>query len=270
VVPIPLDFLPLASVDVKEYSDRPYWYYESKHIAGAAITAPDPSLYGLVLTNFGCGPNSFILNVVEDITGGKPLGELEIDEHAAEAGLVTRVEAFVDTIKGFARSRKPDEVLTWDDNARRTAPTTVRSKKLLLIPRMAPHAEVLAAAMEAFGVRATVLPESTEQSLVYSNKVTRGTECLPYRVTLGDFMTFFHDNGHNGVDLMDVEGFMASAFGPCRFGKYAVEQIRLLREIGFDLSIRTTVSNNAYRDLGLGTAFERLAWRGIVAGYRCH
>jgi len=265
VVPIPLDFLPLASVDAKEYSDRPYWYYESKHIAGAAITAPDPSLYGLVLTNFGCGPNSFILNIVEDITGGKPLGELEIDEHAAEAGLVTRLEAFVDTIKGFARSRKPDEVLTWDDNARRTAPTTVRSKKLLLIPRMAPHAEVLAAAMEAFGVRATVLPESTEQSLVYSNKVTRGTECLPYRVTLGDFMTFFNDNGHNGVDLMDVEGFMASAFGPCRFGKYAVEQIRLLREIGFDFSIRTTVSNNAYRDLGLGSGFERLAWRGIVA-----
>jgi len=130
---------------------------------------------------------------------------------------------------------------------------------------MAPHAEALAAAMEAFGVRATVLPESTEQSLIYGNKVTRGTECLPYRVTLGDFMRFFYENGHNEVDLKDVEGFMASAFGPCRFGKYAVEQIRALKEIGFDFSIRTTVANNAYRDLGLGSGFERLAWRGIVA-----
>jgi len=265
VVPIPLDFLPLASVNVKEYSDRPYWFCESKHIAGAAIIASDPQLYGLVLTNFGCGPNSFILNIVEDIMGGKPLGQLEIDEHAAEAGIVTRLEAFVDTIKGFARNGKLYEVKGWDKSAYRSAPTTMKSKKALLIPRMAPGAEVLAAAMEAFGVRAVVLPESNEQSLLYSNKVTRGTECLPYRVTLGDFMRFYYENGWGDFDLKEVEGFMASAFGPCRFGKYAVEQIRILREIGFDFSIRTTVSNNAYRDLGLGSAFERLAWKGLVA-----
>ncbi|MCK4964057.1 MAG: hypothetical protein KAS54_03170, partial [Dehalococcoidia bacterium] len=263
VVPIPLDFLPLASVDTKEYSDRPYWFYEGKHIAGAALTASDPQLYGLVLTNFGCGPNSFIIKIVEDIMGGKPLGQLEIDEHAAEAGIVTRLEAFVDTISGFARSGK--ETPGWDENAYRSAPTSVNSGKSILIPNMAPHAEVLAATMQAFGVNASVLPESTEQSLLYSIKVTSGTECLPYRVTLGDFMMFLHENGHGEVDLKAVEGFMASAFGPCRFGKYAIEQVRIFRELGFDLPIRTTVSNNAYRDLGLGTAFERLAWKGIVA-----
>jgi predicted CoA-substrate-specific enzyme activase len=263
VVPIPLDFLPLSSVNIYEYSDRPYWFAEGKHIAGAAITAADPLLYGLVLTNFGCGPNSFVLNIVEDIMGSKPLGQLEIDEHAAEAGIVTRLEAFVDTINGFARTGK--ETPGWDKNAYRSAPTSINSGKTLVMPRMAPHAEILAAAMQAFGVKATVLPESTEQSLLYSNKVTRGTECLPYRVTLGDFMKFFSENGRDGVDLKTIEGFMASAFGPCRFGKYAIEQVRILRELGFDFPIRTTVSNNAYRDLGLGTAFERLAWKGIVA-----
>ncbi|MCJ7521133.1 MAG: acyl-CoA dehydratase activase-related protein, partial [Dehalococcoidia bacterium] len=35
VVPVPLDFLPLASVNVRKYSDRPYWFNESKHIAAA-------------------------------------------------------------------------------------------------------------------------------------------------------------------------------------------------------------------------------------------
>jgi len=265
VVPIPLDFLPLDSVNTKEYSDRPYWFYESKHIAGAAITAQDPLLYGLVLTNFGCGPNSFILNIVADIMGGKPLGQLEIDEHAAEAGIVTRLEAFVDTIKGFARSSKPHPLPAWDENLYRSAPTTVNTKRVLLIPRMAPHAEILSAAMQAYGVNAIVLPEQDERNLLYSNKVTSGKECLPYRVTLGDFMRFFYEGADNGVDVKDAEGFMASAFGPCRFGKYAVEQIRILREIGFDLPIRTTVSNNAYRDLNLGPKFERLAWRGIVA-----
>jgi len=264
VVPIPLDFLPLDSINVRKYSDRPYWFYESKHIAGAAITAQDPLLYGLVLTNFGCGPNSFILNIVGDIMGGKPLGQLEIDEHAAEAGIVTRLEAFVDTITGFARSSKLYHFPTQEKDIYRAAPTTVNTNRVLLIPRMCSHAELLGAAMEASGIKAVVLPEPDERNLVYSNKVTSGKECLPYRVTLGSFMRFFYE-GNDGFDPQDVEGFLASAFGPCRFGKYAVEQIRILRELGFDFPIRTTVSNNAYRDLNLGPRFERLAWKGIVA-----
>ncbi len=264
VVPIPLDYLPLASINVREYSDRPYWFYESKHIAGAAITAADPQLYGLILTNFGCGPNSFILNIVRDIMGEKPLGQLEIDEHAAEAGIVTRLEAFVDTITQHRRS-KSLVMPSRSPHTRREAPTKVNSNKLIVMPRMCNHAVALAAAMEAFGVRAVVLPEPDERNLLYSNRLTSGKECLPYRVSLGDFLRFFYEGDSYDFEPADVEGFMASAFGPCRFGKYAVEQIRILREIGFDLPIRTTVSNNAYRDLDLGTEFERLAWKGILA-----
>jgi predicted nucleotide-binding protein (sugar kinase/HSP70/actin superfamily) len=260
VVPIPLDFLPLDSVDPKKYSDRPYWAYESKYIAGAAITASNRQLFGLALTNFGCGPNSFMLKLLEDIMGGKPLGQLEIDEHAAEAGLVTRLEAFVDTIKGYAASA-PEQQSPARDIYRGTS-THINSRKTLLIPRMAPQAEVVAAAMEAFGTRAVVLPEPDERNLLYSSQVTSGTECLPYRITLGDFIRFYRDNG---ADSKNVEGFMPGSYGPCRVGKYAIEQMRILKDIGFDLPIRTTVSNNAYRDLNLGPAYERLAWKGLVA-----
>ncbi|MFC1904135.1 hypothetical protein ACFLW9_04585, partial [Chloroflexota bacterium] len=260
VVPIPLDFLPLDSVDAKQYSDRPYWSYEGKFIAGTVITGADQRLYGLALTNFGCGPNSFILRILEDIMGSKPLGQLEIDEHAAEAGIVTRLEAFVDTIKGYADSAGQPEVLP--EEIYRGASTFISREKTLLIPRMAPHADIVAAAMEAYGARAVVLPEPDERNLLYSNQVTSGTECLPYRVTLGDFMRYYYENGD---DLKNVEGFMTGSYGPCRLGKYAIEQRRLLKKIGFDLTIRTTVSNDAYRDLNLGPDFERLAWNGIVA-----
>ena len=264
VVPIPLDYLPLSSIDAKDYSDRPYWMYESKQIAGSAIVSKDPHLYGLVLTNFGCGPNSFIINIVEDIMGGKPLGQLEIDEHAAEAGIVTRLEAFVDTIKDFADSSKARDLPLYDKDIYRTASVLGHPKSLLLLPRMAPHAVALGAAMRAHGVNAMVLPPANEANLLYSNRMTSGKECLPYRVTLGDFMRFYYENEGNGIDFNSVEGFMPGAYGPCRFGKYPLEQTILLRDIGFDLKLRTIVSNNAYRESGLGTAFERLAWKGIV------
>jgi predicted CoA-substrate-specific enzyme activase len=258
VTPVPLDFLPLSSVDPKKYSDRPYWSYESRLLAAADIVSRDPQLYGLVLTNFGCGPNSFILKELEDVMGGKPLGQLEIDEHAAEAGLVTRLEAFVDTIQGYS---SPANTIAPAVVYRGTS-AIISAGKTLIIPRMAPHADVIAAAMQAFGVKAIALPEPDERNLLYSNQVTSGTECLPYRVTLGDFLRFYYDDGHN---LKDVEGFMSGSYGPCRLGKYAIEQIRVLKEIGFNLPILTTVSNNAYRDIGLGAGFDRLAWKGIVA-----
>jgi len=262
VVPIPLDFLPLESVSAKDYSDRPYWFYENKYIAGADITASDPQLYGLWLSNFGCGPNSFIIHIVEDIMGGKPLGQLEIDEHAAEAGIVTRLEAFVDTIEGFAHSAGKQKAPNKEDVYRRAFPPVIDVTKTFIIPRMAPHVELVSALLEGSGFRAVVLPEANERNLFYADKVTSGVECLPYRVTLGDFLRFCYEDG---TDLKNVEAVMAGAYGPCRFGKYALEQIKIFREVGIDIPIRTTVSNNAYRDTEVSPRFARLAWKGCVA-----
>ncbi|MEA3442945.1 MAG: acyl-CoA dehydratase activase [Chloroflexota bacterium] len=262
VVPIPLDFLPLSSVDPKKYSDRPYWFYESKYIAGAATTVSDPQLYGLVLTNFGCGPNSFILPIVEDIMGSKPLGQLEIDEHAAEAGIVTRLEAFVDTIEGFSRSTTQHEVPRCEAIYRRV-PTLQKSQKILLLPNMSVHAEIIGKAMEVYGARTIVLPEPDKRNLLYSDRVTSGVECLPYRVTLGDFLRFHYENGTGS--LKNVVGFMPGAYGPCRFGKYAGEQIRTLKDLDIDLPLLTTVSNNGYTDTDIGKNAIRFAWRCCVA-----
>jgi len=261
VVPIPLDFLPLESVDAKDYSDRPYWFYENKYIAGADITASDPQLYGLWLSNFGCGPNSFIIHIVEDIMGGKPLGQLEIDEHAAEAGIVTRLEAFVDTIEGFTHSAGKHEG-PQKDIYRSAFPPVIDTTKTFIIPRMAPHIELVGALLEGSGFKAVVLPEANERNLFYADKVTSGVECLPYRVTLGDFLRFCYEDG---TDLKNVEAVMAGAYGPCRFGKYALEQTKVLRDVGIDIPMRTTVSNNAYRDSDISPSFARLAWKGCVA-----
>jgi predicted CoA-substrate-specific enzyme activase len=264
VVPIPLDYLPLNEVDPKQYQDRPYWYYESKYISAAKLVAEDPGLYGLALTNFGCGPNSFMLRMVQDIMGGKPLGQLEIDEHAAEAGLVTRLEAFVDTIVGHSKSGQGTSVNP--DDIRRVVPVLTRSDRSLLIPYMSPHAEVIGAAMNAYGIKTTVLPEPDSRVLHYADKVTSGVECLPFRVTLGGFLQYHYENGHEPVR---AAAFMAGAYGPCRLGHYAGEQSRIFKDLGIDMPMCTSVSNNGYRDMEIGSllrrfAFMQLTWNGCV------
>ncbi len=259
VVPIPLDYLPLDRVDVREISDRPYWNYERKLLAAAKLVAEHPQLFGLFLSNFGCGPNSIIQNIVEDIMGGKPLGQIELDEHAAEAGYITRLEAMVDTIKGYRRSGL--QLAGSPEKYTRRVPSSVRSGQNVLIARMSDHAEIVAAAMRSFGVKAKVLPESDERSMALSRDVTNGKECLPFRDTLGVFLRMAEE----GSIPRGARAMMAGSFGPCRLGKYAQEQQKILDERGIGLEVMTTVSNNAYSDLGLGPRFELLAWQGIVA-----
>ncbi|MBN1152658.1 MAG: hypothetical protein JXA58_05545, partial [Dehalococcoidia bacterium] len=265
VVPIPLDYLPLNDVNPKDYQDRPYWAYERKYISAARLVADDPQLYALALTNFGCGPNSFMLPMVHDIMGSKPLGQLEIDEHAAEAGIVTRIEAFVDTIVGHARSGQ--SAFVDPQSIYRGIEVLSKTDRTLLVPYMSPHAELIAAAMRGQGVKAVVLPEPDARVLNYADKVTSGVECLPFRVTLGGFLQHYHENGH---DSNKMAAFMAGAYGPCRFGHYAGEQLRVFRNLGIDMPVFASVSNNGYRDMQLGSrrqvfSFVQRTWKACVA-----
>jgi predicted nucleotide-binding protein (sugar kinase/HSP70/actin superfamily) len=57
-----------------------------------------PNYFGLHLTNFSCGADSFIEHFYKYIMGDKPYLILELDEHSAVAGVMTRLEAFRNVI----------------------------------------------------------------------------------------------------------------------------------------------------------------------------
>jgi predicted nucleotide-binding protein (sugar kinase/HSP70/actin superfamily) len=99
VLSIPMDFLPLDSVQPSEEIQEMYWRYGQKILAAGKIFREDPRLYAVYITNFGCGPDSFISHFFRDLLKGKPYLQLEIDEHSADAGAITRCEAFLDSLK---------------------------------------------------------------------------------------------------------------------------------------------------------------------------
>ena len=53
------------------------------------------------ISNFSCAPDSFMLHYVKWFMGIKPFLILELDSHSADAGVDTRVEAFLDIIEGY-------------------------------------------------------------------------------------------------------------------------------------------------------------------------
>ena len=99
VLPIPMDYLPLDTVDVSECFPNMFWRSGQDILAAATLIRNDSRLQAIYLTNFNCGPDSFIISFFRQIMGDKPFLELEIDGHTADAGIITRCEAFLESLK---------------------------------------------------------------------------------------------------------------------------------------------------------------------------
>ncbi|HLB12513.1 MAG TPA: acyl-CoA dehydratase activase-related protein [Dehalococcoidia bacterium] len=91
---------------VEKVVGQPYWTYEDE-IVGAGGYYLEAGVDGVVaVVSFGCGPDSTMIDVVQRFArrpGARPLLTLTIDEHTGEAGLVTRIEAFLDMVARKAR-----------------------------------------------------------------------------------------------------------------------------------------------------------------------
>lgn len=95
---VPMDMLPLESVRLPARYDNMFWHSGQDILRAATIIANNPRLHAVYLTNFACGPDSFLLSYFRATMGKKPFLELEVDEHTADAGVLTRIEAFLDSV----------------------------------------------------------------------------------------------------------------------------------------------------------------------------
>jgi predicted CoA-substrate-specific enzyme activase len=263
VLPIPLDFLPLREEmgGIYEDYDMMYWPNGQKILAAARLVARSERLHAVYLSNFRCGPDSFLAHYVREEMRGKPYLQLEVDEHSADAGLITRCEAFLDSLRGEVRV-EPRVKESSTVSRFRASPSRGRT---LYFPYMNDSAHLLAAACRACGLRAEVLPMQDQEALEWGRKFTSSRECFPMICTTGSLLKKLHEPG---VDPARIAFFMPSHSGPCRFGQYQKLQRLLLSKLGFgEVQIVSPNNRNSYADFsqGQGVKFRLLAWKGLVA-----
>jgi predicted nucleotide-binding protein (sugar kinase/HSP70/actin superfamily) len=95
---IPHDFLDTESVDLSDFPNM-FWGLGAQILRTAKLAKAHSGCYGIHLTNFSCGADSFIEHFYRHIMGEKPYLILELDEHSAVAGVITRLEAFKNVIQ---------------------------------------------------------------------------------------------------------------------------------------------------------------------------
>ena len=86
-----------------------YWTYEDE-VVGAGDYYLNNGVDGVIgIMAFGCGPDSMMMDVVQRKATQlrtTPFMCLTLDEHTAESGLVTRLEAFLDMVHRRKRQRE--------------------------------------------------------------------------------------------------------------------------------------------------------------------
>ncbi|MBN2030153.1 hypothetical protein JW824_07895 [bacterium] len=134
----------------------------------------------------------------------------------------------------------------------------------LFIPRMSTvGSEALAAVFRSLGIAAEVSPPSDESTLSLAARFTTGEECLPQRITLGNFLKIIL---RKDFDPQRYAFFLPTSSGPCRFGQYAPFLRKILRELDYPQAlVFSPTSSNGYGSFGTSVfRFYRSVWRCVV------
>lgn len=206
------------------------------------------------LTNFNCGPDSFLLTFAEEIMGQQPFLALELDEHGADAGYLTRIEAFFDVLN---RPRTPKSPRT----QYRAAPSDLKDRIMWCPPMHPLGTRLTAAAFRSDGYDSRPLPPEDQEVFELGRGVTRGGECLPTSLTIGALIKAIRESG---LPPERHAFFMPTAEGPCRFGQYATLHRQVLD--GEDLSGVALLSPSSYNSYqGMSEKVRRKIWQSFLA-----
>lgn len=80
-----------------------FWNFSNRTIQAAFYYLQEQKIDGIIhLTAFGCGPDAVVGKLIELMAkekGRVPFMTLSLDEHSGQAGIITRLEAFVDMLR---------------------------------------------------------------------------------------------------------------------------------------------------------------------------
>ncbi|MDR2734264.1 MAG: acyl-CoA dehydratase activase [Spirochaetota bacterium] len=277
---------PAAQISAPAPWAKMYWRYGQRIMRGLDWAARTPGILPVYISNFSCGPDSFLLHYAQETMGSRPLLVLELDEHSADAGVITRLEAWLDSALPRSAPRRQDVGLpqyganpshTEKDSAeyagsapaadqeranRARRDTTLRGKKVF-VPKMSDNSMPIAAAFRRAGIDAAVLPPVDAANVETGRKITSGRECYPLVLTAADIFKIPEMPGYAPGRAVF---FMPTTNGPCRFGEYArLQSLILEREELSGIEIFSPSSGSGYgelRELSLGFYLD--IWKGMV------
>ena len=202
------------------------WHFANQVMNAVKIVKQQPNLFLLCVSNFSCTIDAFTQSMLASEMGSKPYLILEIDGHTADAGVQTRLEAFLDIVKNYRAAQisrcsefTPARLIAGGQvrrgNGERVALSDPRVK--LYFPNFSQlHTESLAMSVGWLGLHAGRVMPLDRSQLDKGLQYTTGRECLPLPICIGQLIEI-----HQRRAPDEIAGFyMLEGGAPCVIDAY--------------------------------------------------
>jgi predicted CoA-substrate-specific enzyme activase len=174
------------------------WHFANQILNATTLAREHPNLFLLCVSNFSCTIDAFTQAMLSSALGSKPYLILEIDAHTADAGVQTRLEAFLDIVRNHqagetarARSFIPCRLASGGcvvrSNGETLAITDPRVR--IVIPNFSQiHTQALAMVARWLGLHPAEVTPLERSQVDRGLQYTSGRECLPLPICLGQLL----------------------------------------------------------------------------------
>jgi predicted nucleotide-binding protein (sugar kinase/HSP70/actin superfamily) len=202
------------------------WHFANSILNAVALCRQHPNLFLLCVSNFSCTIDAFTQAILGSELGSKPYLILEIDAHTADAGVQTRLEAFLDIIQNYqageiSRSRPfvpcqlaaGGQVLRSNGEAASLTDPRVR----IAFPNFSEmHTQALAMVARWLGLHPAEVTRLDRSQLELGLRYTSGRECLPLPLCIGQLLQAVERRRPDEI----IGFFMVRGGAPCVVDAY--------------------------------------------------
>lgn len=231
--PIPVNTQLMAKV---------YWGDANRYLRAAEAAKTMKTVFPLMLSSFGCGPASFTEQVFQSLLEGYPHTILESDGHGGTAGFVTRIQAFLQSVRQYmADASKKDgqeacqklyktsKIREYLDSGVYKGKYLDRNVRYVFLSSVDYLGDLFAAVYRAYGYDAISAPATTKKNISLGKKDCSGKECLSYQFVWGAFKEYLTSNPpKKETRLVQISGRM------CRAGMFGIKDKMSIERMGMD------------------------------------
>ncbi len=255
-------FSDLFENDIFDEHPNMYWPFEQHVLGSAKIVKEHPNMFAVFLTHHGCGPDSITLHYFQEIMDDKPYLNIEIDEHSSDVGVITRIEAFLNSINSIETVRHAFKPLSSKNTAtiNMQASLKLNNDSQLILPNLYPYSQIFESILSTKGVNTKVLSFTNEESINEGRKYILTNEYYSLVGLLGDVFKFLKDKNREE----NISIFLPQNEGGETDGQYS----RLLR---------TKLDQKSYKNINIISPFiedalllaeedRKLLFHALIAG----
>ena len=258
---IPMDCFPTS--DETAAMEKVYWGEHNRYLRAAAAARAMGNVFPLMLSSFGCGPASFTEQIFQSVLEGYPHTILESDGHGGTAGFVTRIQAFLQSVRQFVATANVAELsdnsraLAHASRGKRTGAYLDHDVRYVFLSSLDYMGPLFAAVYRSAGYDAVAAPPLSEANFACGRRDCSGKECLSYQMVWGAFRQYLEENPpEEGKEtrLVQISG------ESCRAGLFGVKDRITLDKLGY--GDRVTITS--LRMAG-GAGMSARLWAGLAA-----